>query len=195
MGLFTSLGLLFSNCNSCIHLVLGHLRHLGTLFLQGPQGLVPPRLESFLQPWGGGGGGRRRAEGRRPARSTLHGAWALGRDRTHRLRPAEMADLLAGDVGLLPPGISTTSRGGGDDGILCRRLSSSSHSSPSPSSSARPVIAPTIGAGLRIAAPGAAGSRREGPPRCRGTTRRCRSHSCLRRRRASTCAPPPGSAH
>ena len=53
--------LLLLDCFSAIAIVvwvvLGPLRHLGTLFLEGLQGLVPPPpppLESFLQPWYGG---------------------------------------------------------------------------------------------------------------------------------------------
>ena len=45
-------------------MVLGPLRHLGTLFLEGPVDLVPPPLESFLQPWVQRGNGSRIA--RRP---------------------------------------------------------------------------------------------------------------------------------
>ena len=48
-ALFTSLGLFFSNCNSCIR-GFGPFETLGDPFPRGPQGLVPPPLESFLQP-------------------------------------------------------------------------------------------------------------------------------------------------
>ena len=44
MALFNSFGLFFSNCNSCIG-DFGPFKTLGILFVEGPQGIVPPPLE------------------------------------------------------------------------------------------------------------------------------------------------------
>ena len=54
---FTSLGLLFSYCNSCIG-GFGPLETLGDPFSRGPQGLVPSTSGIIsaalcLTPWGG----------------------------------------------------------------------------------------------------------------------------------------------